>query len=127
MCSEAIIKILQHNSNCNVLHIYNPNLLAISLLLSTLKKLNYKLIPASDKEMSNIISNIIINDSKNDILSGIIHDLDSDKNLIYTTNVRVEYQLSELYLKNIGFLWKNIDETYIIKYMNYFKKIGFIK
>ena len=77
--------------------------------------------------MSNIISNIIINDSKNDILSGIIHDLDSDKNLIYTTNVRVEYQLSELYLKNIGFLWKNIDETYIIKYMNYFKKIGFIK
>ena len=127
LCSEAIIKILQHNSNCNVLHIYNPNLLAISLLLSTLKKLNYKLIPASDKEMSNIISNIIINDSKNDILSGIIHDLDSDKNLIYTTNVRVEYQLSELYLKNIGFLWKNIDETYIIKYMNYFKKIGFIK
>lgn len=127
LCSEAIIKILQHNSNCNVLHIYNPNLLAISLLLSTLKNLNYKLIPASDKEMSNIISNIIINDSKNDILSGIIHDLDSDKNLIYTTNVRVEYQLSELYLKNIGFLWKNIDETYIIKYMNYFKKIGFIK
>ena len=75
----------------------------------------------------NLISNIIVNDSKNDILSGIIHDLDSDKNLIYTTNVRVEYQLSELYLKNIGFLWKNIDETYIIKYMNYFKKIGFIK
>ena len=63
---------------------------------------------------------------KKEILSGIIHDIDSKKQLIYTSNVRVKYEFSEKYLEKIGFTWKEIDREYILKYMDYFKRIGFI-
>ena len=70
----------------------------------------------------------ILNDNfKKEILSGIIHDIDSKKRLIYTSNIRVSYDFSEKYLEKIGFSWKNIDREYILKYMNYFKGIGFIE
>ena len=71
---------------------------------------------------------IILNDDfKKEILSGIIHDIDSKKQLIYTSNIRIDYEFSEKYLEKIGFSWKEIDKEYILKYMDYFKRIGFIK
>lgn len=127
LCSDAVIKILQNNSFCNVFHIYNSKLLPVKLLMKTFKKLGINLTGVSDELMTKILVGILNDDSKKEILSGIIHDMDSDKHLIYTSNVRVNFELTEKYLNNIDFYWKDLNEDYIIKYMNYFKKIGFIK
>ena len=77
--------------------------------------------------MVDIISGILEDNSRKEILSGIIHDLDKDKNLIYTSNIRLNAEFSNKYLNKIGFYWKGLNKDYIIKYINYFKKIGFIK
>ena len=98
----------------------------IKLLISVIRDLGFKFSGVNDELMTDIINGILNNDSKKDMLSGIIHDLDSEKHLVYTTNVRVNYELSEKYLNTLNFSWKNIDKEYIIKYMNYFKKIKFI-
>ena len=39
----------------------------------------------------------------------------------------IHLAIAEKYLEKIGFSWKNIDREYILKYMNYFKGIGFIE
>lgn len=127
LCSDAVIKILENNSFCNIFHIYNSKLMPIKLLIKTLTNMKISLTAVTDELMSQILTGILNDNSKKDILSGIIHDIDSDMHLIYTSNVRIDFEFSEKYLNKIGFYWKDIDEQYIIKYMNYFKKIGFIK
>ena len=122
----VIIKILNHTSDCNVFHIQNPRLLSIKLLLETVTALGFDILPVSTQMMKDIITGILDDDSRKELVSGIIHDLNKDKELIYTSNIRLNSKFSENYLKNIGFHWKKIDKNYIIKYMNYFKKIGFI-
>jgi len=126
LCADATIKILQNNSRCNVFHIYNPKLLPVNLLIQTFKELKINLEPVSDEKMSEILIQILNDDFKKEILSGIIHDIDSNKHLVYTSDVRVKYDFTEKYLEKIGFKWSTIDKEYIIKYMDYFRKIGFI-
>ena len=126
LCANAILKIANYSSPCNVFHIYDTKLLPIKLLIDTLYEKDFKLLPVSNNEMKNIIDELLKDDSKKDLLSGIIHDLDKDKNLIYTSRIRLNCDFSEKYLNHLGFYWKPIDKNYLIKYIDYFKQINFL-
>lgn len=126
LASSATIKILNHTSDCNMFHITNPKLLSINLFYNVMKSMGIDIVPVSDQMMKFIILGVLADDNKKDIISGFIHDLDSEKRLVYTSNIRLDSKFTENYLKNIGFRWKKIDKNYIIKYINYFRKIGFI-
>lgn len=126
LCSDAIIKLLQHDSVCNTFHIYNTKLMSIMLFYETLRDLGYDISPVSDDLMSNIITDFLENPEKKDSISGIIQDLDSNKHLLYTSNIKLESNFTELYLKELGFEWKTIDKNFIMKYINYFRKIKFL-
>lgn len=127
LASDAIITILNHKSLCNVFHICDSKLLSIKLLLETLNNdLNIDILPVPDTMMKDIITGILSDNNRKEILSGIIYDLDDNKNLIYTSNIRLNSNFTEKYLNKLGFKWKNIDKDYIIRYMNYLKKIKFI-
>ena len=127
LCADCIIKILEHSSKCNMFHLYNPNLLSVKLLYNVLKKeFGINLSPLSNRLFSYLITGILQDEKNKKILSGIIYDLDNNKNLIYTSKIRLNANFTNSYLNKIGFHWKKIDEDYIVKYMNYFKKIKFI-
>lgn len=126
LCAEAIIKILSYNSCCTVFHVYNTNLLPIKLFFDTLSNMGINLLPVSDNKMTNIIDELLNNPLKKDILSGIIQDLDSNKHLVYTSNIKLESSFTENYLKMIDFSWQYLDKNYIMKYINYFKEIKFL-
>ncbi len=126
LCADAIVKLAKHSSDCNVIHIYNSKFLPIKLLIDTFSTLGIELEAVSDKLFANIITGILNDDAQKNKLSGIIYDFDNYHRLIYTSNVRVKYDFSEKYLNSIGFHWKEIDSEYIIKYLKYFKQIGFI-
>ena len=109
LATEAIIKILNYNSNCNVFHIYSTKLLPINLLMETLNNdLNIDILAVSDIMMKDIITGILADNSRKDILSGIIYDLDDNKNLIYTSNIRLNSNFTEKYLNKL-----DIDEAFI--------------
>ncbi len=126
LCASAIIKIVNHKSDCNMFHIRNNKLLDLPILYNTLLALGVDILPVSDRLLSDIITGILNDDERKDIVSGIVQDLNKEKILVYTSNIRLNSNFTENYLKNIGFRWKKIDKNYIIKYMNYFKKIGYI-
>jgi len=71
------------------------------------------------------LKNISVSDNK-DILVGIINDLDENYNLDYAINVKIKSDITIKYLKSIGFEWDNIDEEYVIKFIESLKKVGFI-
>ncbi len=127
LCAKSIIRILEYSSKCNMFHLYNPNLLPVELFYRVLKTdLNIDLVPLSNKLLSYLITGILQDEKNKKILSGIIYDLDKNKNLIYTSKIKLNADFTKAYLNKIGFQWKNIDKDYIIKYMNYFEKIKFI-
>ena len=127
LCSEAIIKLLYYKSNSNVLHIYNTNLLSIKLFVDLLHELNINITPVSNKIMVDKITTILEDNDKKDIISGIIYDLDNNKNLVYTSNISLNSNFSNKYLSKIGFSWKKVNKHYLKRCLKYFNKIGFIK
>lgn len=126
LCAEAIIKILNYRSSCTVLHVYNTNLLPIKLFYDTLNEMGINLLPVSEEKMTNIINELLNNSEKKNILSGIIQDLDASKHLVYTSNIKLQTDFTENYLKHIGFSWQYLDKNYIMKYINYFREIKFL-
>lgn len=127
LATEAIIKILNSKSNCNVFHIYDTKLLEIKLFIKTcVEDLKLDIIPVPEIMMKDILTGILSDNNRKDILSGIIYDLDDNKNLIYTSNIRLNSEFTEKMLKKLGFKWKKINRKYIIKYIEYLRKIKFI-
>ena len=127
LAAEAIVKAANYTSYCNVLHIYNNNLLPIKLFIETLSELGINLLPVPEKMMTDIITGILADNNRKDILSGIIYDLNENKQLVYTSRIRLNSSFTESFLERIKFNWKSIDKDYIIRYINYLRKIKFIK
>ena len=119
LCADAIVKISEFQSPCNVFHLYDTKLLPIKLLIDTLYEKGYKLLPVSNDEIRNIINELLKDDTKKNIISGIIHDLDKNKNLVYTSRIKLDCNFTEEYLKNIGFSWKPIDKNYLQNLLHY--------
>ena len=126
LAANAIIKILNHSSDCNMFHIMNPLLLSVLEFINTINSMGIDMIPVSDVLMNDIINGMLTNDERKQAVSGIVQDLSKDKKLIYTSATRLVLDFTVDYLKAIGFRWKKIDKNYVIKYLNYFKQIGFI-
>lgn len=126
LMANAIIKILNHTSDCNVFHIAETKLLPISSIVQTANEIGIDIVPLPDRLMSDVISSILSDDSRACIISNILEDLNDDNKLLYTSSIELRNDFTENYLKNCGFRWKKLDKNYIIKLLNYFKNIGLI-
>ncbi len=125
-CAKAIIKIMESNPKFTVFHLYNNNLIGIKKVLEILNTLGEEIRFVSDDEFKEKI-NLALKDPilKNDI-SGIITDLDENKLLNLINYIIPNCDFTNKYLQKIGFKWPKIDETYIKKYIEYFKNIKYI-
>ena len=72
LCAEAVIKILEYDSNCNVLHIYNSKLLPIKLLVNTMKELGINIEAVDDETMSRKLKEFLNNLNPNKNTSEIL-------------------------------------------------------
>ena len=78
------------------------------------------LYPVLNSEFSNIVLEVAHSD-KRDVLSGIINDFGKDNSLNYLSNIKVKCDYTISYLKKIGFEWPDINEEYIVKYIEKIK------
>lgn len=103
LAANAVIKILNNKSDCNMFHIMDPKLLKVPELINTSHEMGMELIPVSDQMMTDIITGILEDEDRKDIVSGIIHDINKDKKLVYTSSIRLNTKFTENYLKNCRF------------------------
>ena len=126
-CAEAIVKLVCYNNNFTIYHVYNNNHITFRELLSILAtlKVDMKIV---DKETFNRRINTLSKDDKSrNILSGIINDFDGNKDLIYKSIIKLQYNSTNKILKNLSFKWPKVNEKYMKKYVIYLKSIGYIK
>lgn len=123
--SEAITKIVQaNNDKYTVLHLYNNRHIPMSKLISIINKygLEIKILP--EKDFLEVVNNAL--DTDQNILSGIINDFDTNKKLIYNSNIILNNDFTNEFLAKLSFRWCKIGKTYLFRYLNYLKDLGYL-
>ena len=126
-CAESIIKLIQHPSKTNrIFHLYDHNHIDVSLFIKILKKyINIDIV--SNEEFMNKINDIFRREDADKILSGILRDFDTNKKLIYESNVKVKSEFTIKYLEKFGYSWPKIDKNYLIKFLDYYNNLGYLR
>ena len=65
--------------------------------------------------------------SDNYSISFILNDLNKDKKLQYESNIKIDAEFTNRYLRKIGFEWPEIEEEYIKKFFDYLFSIDFFR
>lgn len=125
-CGDAIIKIATHfNKNYNIFHLLNQNHVDLDKLYDIMNKLGIPLKLVNDNEFKKILDKLLKDSEKKTFLEGIINDLNSDKKLVYESEVKIKSDFSRVLLEKMGFSWPIIDERYLRNYFKYLADIGY--
>ena len=127
LAAKAISLLATTSNEFNTYHLFNHNHIVMSKLDKILSKLGYELKHITKKQMTELIEFYSNQDNGYEMVQGIIQDLNRDKELDYTPNTIIKSDFTIDVLKTIGFEWPEIDEEYITKYIDYLKKIDFLR
>ncbi len=125
--ADAIIKIANHyNKEFSILHILNYKHLPLIKFYDILKELGINVNIVSSEEFLKVVDEILHDKDKSNILQGIIQDFDSNRKLIYESNIKITEDFTKDFLKKLNFEWPEIDIKYIRKYLEYLIEIGYL-
>jgi len=127
LAAKAICKLSTTNKEFNTYHLFNHNHIVMSNLDKILSKLGYKLKHITKKQMTELIDFYSNQDNGYEMVQGIIQDVNRNKELDYTPNTVIKSDFTISVLDKIGFNWPEVDEEYITKYIEYLKKIDFLR
>lgn len=124
LVAKSIIRICNMRENNIIYHVYNPNHIKLSSIVNILNDLNIKIKCISQDEMTDTIKSLMKDSIRHGSISGIIQDLDSEKQLKYESNIKISCTSTIKQLEKYKFKWPYIDKEYILKF---FDKIGIIE
>lgn len=124
-CADAIVKIVFSKNNFTVFHLFNTNLVKFSDIISFLNKLGYNIQFVNNSMFKIKLSSMLDNQNEKEKISGIIPDLDSNKNLNLIFDIVPNADFSTKFLKKLDFNWPLIDINYFERLILYFKNIGY--
>lgn len=124
-CADAIVKIVFSKNNFTVFHIFNTNLISFANIVSFLNDLNYNIYFTSDTLFKQRLLSMLDDKNEKKKISGIIPDLDSNKNLNLIFDVVPNADFSIKFLEKLNFSWPIIDINYFSQLVLYFKTIGY--
>lgn len=131
LCARGIVDIIRRNPNNGLtFHMFNHRKLPAKDLLRFLKKLNFPIEVLTNEKYYSLILELSKTKSGQEILSGMITDLVTDKGLAFDTlskALTIDSSFTINYLAEMGFTWPDIDQSYIAKMIKHMLDVGFIK
>lgn len=125
--ARAVMVIARHfNMNYNVFHVNNHKVVYFDKLLKCFENIGIDMEVVSDKDFSRRLRNMAEQSGREYIFETFINDMTEEEHLNYDSNIRILNDFTVDYLKALGFEWSDIGMDYVEKYINYFKKIGYI-
>lgn len=123
LTADFIVNLAFSDSKQVIYHIYNVNHIKLNKIVEILNSLGFNLRYISNKDMNTMIKGMLNNDETQDIIYGIIQDLNEDKELKYKSNIKIKGINTVNELAKINSKWPDIDREYLIKF---FKNTGVI-
>ena len=126
LVADATVRLATSNNEQLIYHLYNVNHAKLSKIMVTLKnEFNITIDALDDKSQKEKINKYIEN-KETERINGILLDINSEKDIAYSSNIAIKCESSISVLKKLNFIWPNIEHEYIKKYFEYLRKIKFI-
>ena len=126
--ANAVMTIARHfNAEQNVFHINSIKVVYMDKLLEILNQLGFDLNAVSGAEFTEALRQSAKQSGMEHIFETFINDMDENDQLNYDSNIRIENDFTVEYLRKLGFEWSDIDIDYLRKYVEYFRKIGYLR
>ena len=124
--AKAIVTIARHFDNeHSVFHAYNHKSIRFGDYIRALTAMGVKMHPVSVRRFVNEVQATIKHPEKSHIHKAFVHDIGADGHLRLHSKTRLNNDFTKRFLKNVGFVWNEIDSEYLREYVNYFRNIGY--
>lgn len=126
-CSKAVARIICcRQPESRIFHVYNHNKIKLGNLLEVFRSLGINVKTLDNDAFNEYINGISIDENRQKVLSGLIHDFNGDNRLEYDTPIVINSAITQEYFKNLDFEWPQIDGSYIRKLLQYARKVRFL-
>lgn len=127
LCAKAISLIMQNIDNKGyVFHLFNQNYLSAKNLINYLKDLQINIDILTGKEFKTQILKLTDKYPEENILKGIVNDIDDESGLTFTSTVQQQNTYTNFYLDKLQFNWPKVDKEYINRIIDYMRKNKYI-
>lgn len=125
--ANAIMTIARHFSEeQTVFHINSTKVVYMDRLIEIFNKIGINIRIVDGKTFTDALRGAAKQTNTEFIFETFINDMDNDDKLNYDSNIHIENDFTVKYLQNLGFDWSDIGIEYLRKYINYFRKIGYL-
>ena len=122
--AEAIYKLVLCPTEKNrIFHLFNKNKISVKRYLNLLNNLGYEVKVLSASEFKEKINTILNDDAHKNLINNLMNDFGYDLQLNYNSDIIMKSDISNKYLKRIGFKWPRISNKYLISFINLLKKV----
>jgi len=126
--ANAVMRIVRHfSTEQTVFHINNYKEVRFSKLICVLKQLGINIEAVNGNVFTDALRQTAKQTGLEHIFETFINDMDENDQLNYDSNIRIENGFTMQYLKQLGFEWSDIGIDYLRKYVEYFRKIGYLR
>lgn len=127
-CAKSIINLAFNiDTSKYVFHLFNDNYISVSELLKIFKNLGFETKILSGSEFKQKIIELCNKYPQENILKGIVNDLDDTLGLSYLDSVNQKNLYTNSYLEKLNFKWPIINQEYIEKILEYLRRKKYLK
>ena len=127
MTADGILKIAQYAQKQCVFHLNSNYPIYFKRFLEVVHELGISMKVVDGATFNNALQRTIRNSDTEYIFEAFQNDMDEQGRLVYDSNIRIINDFTIWFLKKVGFEWNETDLEYIRGYIEYFRKLGYLK
>ncbi len=125
--AQAVMKVAQYADKQCIFHLGSNREIEFEKLFEIFKEIGIKINIVSGDKFGKVLNDSSKSDETRYIYETFQTDSDENGNLLYDSNIRIAKDFSIDFLKKVGFEWNEMDFDYISRYVEYFRKLGYLK
>ncbi len=127
LTAEGIVKIAWYADRQTVFHLNSNRPIYFDRLLEVLRGLGISMKVLEAAEFHQALEKTMQDTGTAYIFQALQNDMDEQGRLVYDSNIRIVNDFTVWFLKKTGFKWNETDFEYIRGYVEYFRKLGYLK
>lgn len=127
LTAKGIIQIAQFADEPCIFHLNSNRTIYFDRFLEIIRELGISMKIVNGTTFYNALQETLKNNDTSYIFEAFQNDMDEHGRLVYDSNIHIKNDFTVWFLKRLDFEWNRIDAKYVSEYINYFRKLGYLK
>ena len=127
LTAEGIVKIAWYADEQSVFHLNSNRPIYFTRFFEVVQELGISMKVVDCEEFGSALEQTMQHNGTEYIFEALQNDMDERGQLIYDSNIHIVNDFTVWFLKKVGFEWNETDREYIKGYIEYFRKLGYLK